>query len=161
MSRNLTVLIGATTFHISKFDAFRQMEILGDLQKEVLPAAGGVLAAVFGAGDGGQGQDEQAMAQAINELSQRLSGESLKKWANVLLDAELISFELDGRAPQKLTSAHRGMAFEDFSEILELMFHILRHNFAGPFGRWAGHFGPVREKLGKLSGGLTPTSSAS
>ncbi|EHK65301.1 phage tail assembly chaperone [Achromobacter arsenitoxydans] len=160
MSRNLKVLIGTTTFHITRFDAFRQLELLGDLQKEVLPAAGALLSAVFSA-DGAQERDEQAMRLALQDLSARLGGAAMKAWSEKLIDAELVSFELAGRDPQKLTAAHRGLAFEDFSQILELLFHILKHNFAGPFVQWAGRFGPVREKLATLSGSLIPPSSES
>lgn len=161
MSRTLSVPIGATIFHIGKFDAFRQLELMGDLQKEVLPAAGSLLAAVFSADPAAAGRDEQALRQALQDLSSRLGGAALKKWTEALIDQELVSFELPGRDPQKLTIAHRALAFEDFSQILELLFHILRHNFAGPFVQWAGRFGPVREKLATLSGSLTPTSSES
>ncbi|MBO1013504.1 hypothetical protein IPU70_08090 [Achromobacter sp. SD115] len=161
MSRNIPVVIGTTTFHISKFDAFRQLELLGDLQKEVLPPAGSLLTAVFSPDGAGQERDEQAMRLALQDLSARLGGVALKKWCDELIDPELVSFELPGRDPQKLTPAHRGLAFEDFSQILELLFHILRHNFAGPFVQWAGRFGPVREKLGTLSASLTPPSSKS
>ncbi|SSW67319.1 hypothetical protein AVE30378_02560 [Achromobacter veterisilvae] len=161
MSRTISVPIGATTFHISKFDAFRQLELLGDLQKEVLPAAGGLLSAVFSEGGPEQARDDLAMAQALRDLSVRLGGGELKKWANLLIDPELVSFELSGRDPQKLTEPRRGLAFEDFSQILELMFHILMHNFSGPFAQWAGRFGPARAKLGTLSASLKPPSSES
>ncbi|QDJ52806.1 phage tail assembly chaperone [Bordetella hinzii] len=161
MSATKQVTIGTTIFHISRFDAFRQLKLLGDLQKEVLPAAGSLLTAVF-SGDGQeQAQDEAAMLAAFRDLSSRLGGEALANWASRLIDPELVTFELAGRAPMKLSEAQRDMAFGDFSEILELLFHILEHNFAGPLARWAGRFGPVRERLASLSGGLTPPSSES
>lgn len=156
MSSVKEVTIGSTVFRISRFDPFRQLKLLGDLQKEVLPAAGSLLSAVFGAEGLAQERDEQAMLQAFRDLSARLGGDALAGWAERLIDPELVSFELAGREPQKLTAAHRGLAFFDFSEILELLFHVLEHNFAGPLARWAGRFGPAREKLASLSGGLTP-----
>lgn len=165
MSRTKTVVIGSTSFHIARFDAFRQLALLGDLQKEVLPAAGSMLTAVFSQPQQADGavaaQDEEAMVQALRELSARLGGDALRKWADLLIDPELVSFELPGREPQKLTVAQRGMAFEDFSQILELMFHILKHNFAGPLAQWAGRFGPAREKLANLSASLNQPSSES
>ncbi|MGO4400282.1 phage tail assembly chaperone [Achromobacter sp. PAB15] len=161
MSAIKEVTIGSTVFRVSRFDPFRQLKLLGDLQKEVLPAAGSMLTAVFG-GDGAvQERDEKAMLNAFRELSVKLGGDSLASWAERLIDAELVTFELAGREPQKLTPAHRGLAFGDYAEILELLFHILEHNFAGPLARWAGRFGPARAKLASLSGGSTQASKES
>lgn len=161
MSAIKEVVIGSTTFRISKFNPFDQLQLLGDLQKEMLPAAGSMLAAVFGGEGEAQARDEQAMLQAFRDLSAKMGGDALLKWASRLIHPELVTFELAGRDPQKLTEVHRGMAFEDFSEILELLFHILQHNFAGPLARWAGRFGPAREKLASLSAGLTQPSNES
>lgn len=161
MSAIKEVTIGTTIFRISRFDPFRQLKLLGDLQKEVLPAAGSMMAAVFGGEGEAQAKDEQAMLQAFRDLSARLGGDALAAWADRLIDAELVTFELAGRDPQKLTAAHRGMAFSDFSEILELLFHVLEHNFAGPLVRWAGRFGPARETLAKLSAGSNQASNES
>ena len=80
MSRTLSVPIGTTTFHILKFDAFTQLKLLGDLQKEILPAAGSLFGAVVdgqasdcsaGAGEATL-RDEQAVMQALRHLSSRL-----------------------------------------------------------------------------------------
>lgn len=161
MSAIKEVTIGTTIFRISRFDPFRQLKLLGDLQKEVLPAAGSMMAAVFGGEGEAQAKDEQAMLQAFRDLSARLGGDALAAWADRLIDAELVTFELAGRDPQKLTAAHRGMAFSDFSEILELLFHVLEHNFAGPLVHWAGRFGPARETLAKLSAGSNQASNES
>ncbi|MGE8565475.1 MAG: phage tail assembly chaperone [Achromobacter sp.] len=161
MSAVKEVTIGTTTFRISRFDPFRQLKLLGDLQKEVLPAAGSMLSSVFNVEGASEGRDESAMLNAFRELSAKLGGDALGGWAERLIDPELVSFELAGREPQKLTSAHRGLAFADYAEILELLFHILEHNFAGPLARWAGHFGPARAKLASLSGGSTQASKES
>ena len=172
MSRTTSKMIGSTTFHVAKFDAFTQLKLLGDLQKEILPAAGALLGAVLGGDTAGEGagegaakaaqkRDEQAIVDALRQLSTRLGGDDLHKWCGVLITAENVTFELEGRDPQKLTEAHRGLAFADFSEVLELMYLVLMHNFSGPLVRWAGRFGPAREKLASLSGSLIPPSNES
>jgi hypothetical protein len=162
MSRTKSVQIGTTTFHVTKFDALTQLKLLGDLQKEIVPSAGALFGAVVGeAGETRETRDEQAIMDALRQLSGRLGGDELKKWFDVLVTAENVSFELEGREPQTLTEAHRGLAFQDYSEILELMFHVLTHNFSGPLVRWAGRFGPAREKLANLSGSLIPGSNES
>jgi len=161
MSRVVSLVIGPTTFHIARFDAFRQLTILGDLQKEILPSAGSMLSAVLTEEGVARERDESAIVDAMRNLSSRIGGDSLEQWAAVLIDPDLVSFELPGREPQKLSKANRAMAFEDFSQVLELMFHILKHNFAGPLARWVGHFGPAQEKLAILSAGSTRPSNES
>lgn len=161
MSAVKQITLGTTIFRISRFDPFRQLKLLGDLQKEVLPAAGSLLASVLGGDGGGQARDEAAMMTAFRDLSAKLGGDALANWAERLIDPELVSVELDGREPQKLTSAHRGLAFADYAEILELLFHILEHNFAGPLARWAGRFGPARAKLASLSAASPQASNES
>ena len=99
MSRTLSVPIGTTTFHILKFDASTQLKLLGDLQKEILPAAGSLFGAVVGgqANEGSPGageatpRDEQAVMQALRHLSSRLGGDELQKWFGLLVGP-------DGRA---------------------------------------------------------------
>lgn len=157
MSRTKPFQIGTTTFHVTKFDALTQLKLLGDLQKEVIPSAGALFGAVIS--EPGEARDEQAVMDALRQLSGRLGGDDLKKWFGMLVTPENVSFELDGREPQPLTDAHRGLAFQDFAEILELMYHVLMHNFSGPLVRWAGRFGPAREKLANLSGSLIPPSN--
>src|SRR5690606_15242080 len=121
MSKPYEVTVGRTTFYIRRFDAFAALELFGDLQRDILPAAGGALAAVFGPEDGAK--DEQAMLQAFRELSTTLDGKTLQAWADRLIDPDLVAYERDGAEPAKLDKRGREAAFEDFTEILELMFH--------------------------------------
>lgn len=160
MARHHEVKIGETIFRITRFDPFTALALFGDLQRDVLPAVGGLLAAVFAGGPGQEAseRDERAAIEAFRELSQQLGGQKLTAWADRLIDEDLVSFEIPGREPAKLSKANRGMAFQDFADILELLFHIVRFNFADPLVRWAGHIGPVRELLAKRSGDSAPTS---
>ncbi|GAB1578672.1 phage tail assembly chaperone [Bordetella petrii] len=159
MSKPYEVTIGRTTYYIRRFDAFSALELFGDLQRDILPAAGGALAAVFGPEDGAK--DEQAMLQAFRELSTTLDGKTLKAWADRLIDPDLVAYERDGAEPAKLDKRGREAAFEDFTEILELMFHIIKWNCEGPLARWLDRFGEVRAKMESLSASLGKTSSAS
>lgn len=152
-----TVEINGIKFRITPFDAFRQLEMFGDLQKEILPSVGGVLNVAFGADKNPENSDRAALA-AFRELSSNFDGATLKKWANRLMDEEYITFETPGNEPAKLSLHNRGAAFPDMSYILELMFHIGKVNFAAPLARWAALSGAAQKLVAKLSASSAPTS---
>lgn len=154
------VQIDGVTFRIRPFDAFRQLRLFGDLQKEILPAVGGVMNVAF-ATDVSDEKTDAAAIQAFRALSGNFSGDQLEKWAKILLDAEHISFETDGGEPKKLTKNTYDEAFSDFSLVLELMYHVGKVNFADPLARWAGLSGLARKLQDRLSASSGPTSKTS
>ncbi|WP_454691128.1 phage tail assembly chaperone [Achromobacter aloeverae] len=176
-SRVLTQKIGNTVFYITRFDPFKALEVFADLQRELLPAVGSVLSAALksdgetgaGAESNGAGAqrtalaagDEAAIGLALSSLSSRFGSQAMMAWADRLIDPECVSFELEGRAPQKLDKAGRALAFQDYTEILILLWHVIRHNFATPLARWAGLSGPARKLMEKLSDGSGQTSNPS
>src|SRR5690606_22092562 len=102
-------------------------------------------------------RDEAALADAIAKLSQRLDGKQLTAWANRLLTKDSISVEINGNL-MPLDAAAKSMAFGEFTDILELLFHVIRVNFAGPLLVWVSRIG-LAQKLqaaGQLGG--TPTA---
>lgn len=149
MIQPTTVQVGEVNFHILPFDPFRALELFGDLQVNILPAVGGVMAAAL---DKESERDETAVIGAFRDLCMKFDGKTLKAWADKLLSQDHISFEpVDGgHEPRKLTVSARAEAFDDFSHVLELMYHVGKVNFAVPLARWAGLSGlaqPLREKL--------------
>lgn len=156
MSRIHNVTIGSSEFSIRRFDPFMALELLGDLQRDILPALGSLMAGVFGKGE--DAATDAAIADTVRELSTKLDGASLQRWANRLLDPEFVTVIINGR-DSKLTKDMRAMAFDDAGQIIELMVHIIRHNFADFFLRWAGRFGSVQGLKDKLSAASGPTSS--
>lgn len=159
---NITeVEIDGVTFRIVPFDPFKQLKLFGDLQREVLPAVGGVMNVAFAQqADQGEGADRAAIG-AFRELSMKFGGDVLEKWAKILIDPDHVSFETDGGEPKKLVKALHGEAFSDFSMILELMYHVGKVNFADPLARWAGLTGLARKLSDRLSGSSAQTSKAS
>lgn len=148
------------TFRITAFDAFSQLRMFGDLQKEILPAIGGVLNVAFDKTD--EGRSDAAAIEAFRDLSMRFDGKTLERWAGMLLDEEHITVELDGREARKLDKLTRQLALDDFADILELMFHVGKVNFAAPLQRWASLSGLAQKLAGKLaSDGSTVKSSTS
>lgn len=149
------VKIGDTVFRILPFDPWRQLELFGNLQREILPSVGGVLNSALAKDSE---RDDKAAIEAFRDLSTRFDGATLKKWAELLIDPEYVSFEIDGREPAKLSSANRGLALPDFSYVLELMYHVGRVNFAGPLTRWAGLSGLAQKARAYLSADSATTS---
>lgn len=158
------VTIGQTVFYLQTFAPRDQLRIFGDLQKELLPSIGSLLASAVGkTEDAGDVLDEGSLVSAIRAFSTSLDGKGLDAWCGRLIDSERVTFEKHGKDPRKLTPSAMDDAFGDFAEILELLFHIIQLNFAGPLGRWLGLSGVAGLK-GRLSGlldGSSPSSSES
>lgn len=152
------ITIGEVRFRIVPFDAFRQLRLFGDLQKEILPSVGGVLSAAFGKDD--EQRDEKAAIEAFRNLSANFDGVTLERWAKLLIDPEHITFEDDRGQPQKLSTLNRDMALPDFAAVLELMFHVGRVNFAAPLSRWAALTGLVQKAKAFLPASSPTKSSA-
>ena len=127
-----------TAFLIQPLDAFEALAVFGDLQKDILPAAGGLLGLI--GGEASEARDEAALADAIAKLSQRLDGKQLTAWANRLLTKDSISVEINGNL-MPLDAAAKSMAFREFTDILELLFHVIKVNFAGPLAGWLNRLG--------------------
>jgi len=154
------VTIGQTTFYLTTFAPRDQLRIFGDLQKELLPSIGTLLAAAAaGAGDDEARLDEGALLGALRAFSSSLDGKGLEAWCDKLIDSERVTFERGDRGALKLTKTHMDGAFEDFAEILELLFHIIQMNFAGPLARWLDLSGSGL--TGKLAGLLDGSSQSS
>lgn len=132
MRKPKIVAIGGYKFGIARMDAFSALEVFGDLQKELLPALGGLMKP--------EGEQD-GTAQALSVLSGSLSGKSLTKWANRLLDPDYISVENEDGVLEKLTADRREMVFDNAVEILELMVAIIRENFADPLMQWLARSG--------------------
>jgi hypothetical protein len=164
VSREITVEIKHNSYRIRPFDAFKQLAMFGDLQREVLPAIGGVLNVAIGSkGDDADSEaGDKAAIAAFRDLSTQFDGKTLLRWANLLLDEQYIIVEMEGRTPEKLDRHVRETALEDFADVLELMFHVGKVNFAAPLQRWASLSGLAQKLTARLpsesSGRTSPAS---
>ncbi|WP_088100266.1 phage tail assembly chaperone [Xanthomonas retroflexus] len=157
------VQIGQTTFYLTTFAPREQLRIFGDLQKELLPSIGALLAAAAGKkGTVGGDWDETDLLGAIRSFSSSLDGKGLDAWCGRLIDSERVIYEKAGRDARKLTQSQMDDAFEDFAEILELLFEIIQLNFAGPFVHWLDRSGlGLSARLPNLSDSSPTASSTS
>lgn len=122
-----TVEIGDKTFYIHKMDAFTGLKAFGDLQKDILPALGGVI----GGGNGG-GADNAGISEAIAALSGSLSGDALAHWSNRLLCDGNVSFDAPSGDAIALKKTDFDTVFSDFTGILELLVAVILENFKDP-----------------------------
>ncbi len=156
------VTIGDTRFYLRTFNPREQLRIFGDLQKELLPSLGTILAAAAARTDDKSGDlDSGAILSAIRSFSSSLDGRGLDAWCTRLINKDLITFERSGAEAQKLDPNHIDVAVDDFSQILELLFEIIKLNFAGPLVRWLDLSGSgLAGAMGGLLGDSSQTSSA-
>lgn len=138
-------------FYVQRMDAFAALEAFGDLQKDILPSLGGMLALL---GDASDDQADQAMTDAVANLSRNLSGKQLRYWVDRLLSRDRVSVEIDGEV-KRMGQTERLQAFDDFTEILELLYQVIKLEFAGPLARWLSRLGLGQKLQGALSGDTT------
>lgn len=100
------VVIGTTTFYLNTFAPRDALRIFGDLQKDLLPSLGGVLASVASE-DGGDINPETLLA-GIKSFSVSLDGKALDAWCDRLIDPERVTYEKNGKDARKLTKASGG-----------------------------------------------------
>jgi hypothetical protein len=136
------VVVNETTFIIRPLAPFEQLEAFGDLQKELLPALSAFISVLDTPKDDekkNQVSAEQTQ-QAITVLSTQLSGARLRYWTDRLLTEDTIVVELNGK-DMKLDKAARQLAFQNFTDILELLFKVIVVNFAEPLKDFANRSG--------------------
>lgn len=143
----IEIKAAGTTFYYDRMDAFEALEAFGDLQKDVLPSLGGLLALMGDDDDAG----EQALADSVAKLSQQLTGKQLKYWCDRLLTKDRVSVDIAGET-HKLGQTERCQAFDQFTDILELLYHVLRIEFADPLVSWLGQLGAGQKLQAALSG---------
>ena len=137
-----TAVVNDKTFYITPFSAFAALPILGDLQKQILPALGALIKE-----NDGDDIDYQAAAQSI---AVALGGDSLMAWSKRLINEDTVSVELDGDA-KKLTQLMANQVFADPFEIIEVMIEVILVNFKDPLMRSLSRFGLGDKAAAKFS----------
>lgn len=129
------VTVRDTTFVIHPMDPFTALKTFGDLQKELLPAIGDLLTL----GEAEKPDPEQ-MSKGIEKLSQKLDGKQLEYWSARLITKDSVFVEVNGSVVP-VDASTRDLAFKEFTDILEVMWHVVRINFAGPLRAFLNRFG--------------------
>lgn len=120
-------------FFFRRFDPFTAVKVLGDLQKEF---GGPVLSSLKG-GDGKEkARGSDALFGALAELSEKLDGDKLQKWAERLLNPELVAVSTDGADARKLDKVAAVQCELTADEIIQLCVEVVKFNFEDFSTRW-------------------------
>lgn len=157
MARRKEVQIGEHMFYIARYEPFLALEVLGDLQKQF---AGPFLAALDGKPSENEGARTQAMMVAFANLSGQMDGKTLRELARKLINQDYVSVALEGgQKVEKLSIAMQTQAFESVSDIIQLCWEIIQHNFAEVIARLSSPTGPARALMGSRSANSAQSSS--
>lgn len=124
------VNIGNTTFYLTKLPPRQAAVLLGDLQRDLLPAVGGMIGSM--AAEDKKEVDEKEIADSIDRFSKNLSGDRVSYWIDKLITSETVAFEKEGVTLEKISKINFDSAFEDPFAIFELLAKIIIFNFKEP-----------------------------
>ena len=159
--------IGENTFYIKPFPAFVAVNISGELVSVLSPLLGGI-AAVVGAGSGGEGSDEKPKnimdvdvedaLPAITSSFSSISGDKFERlMKKLLIDNKNVSVEseaTDGQVKVLDYDIANEVFCGDVQEMYILCFEVIRLNFKGFFSKIGDRFGDLKGLLQKE----TPTT---
>lgn len=149
------ITIGSNVFHVAKFEPFKAMKNLGNIQKIVFPVIGEAMAGAKGI-DGVLDKDLSSNAD-INSLmpmlqgiftgmADNIDGDNMEKLFKILLDPEYISVEDPNTGkPSHLNQSMINTIFmsedSDLSDMMLLAFEVLKLNYASFFTKLSTRFG--------------------
>ena len=120
------IVFGKDIFFVMQYPPFYGMQVLGELQKIVLPALGG---AAVGAKDGQN--DVEGILGGLMMLSENITAEKLEKLSRMLLDEQYVSVKIGGKGAaipldeNTLNALFTGRYFD----MLVLMYEVAKVNF--------------------------------
>lgn len=129
------VPMGDDVFYIHRFNAFKAMRVLGDVQKVILPVIGGAMKGLGSASPDADTTDMTVVAGAAQEifmtLPERLDGERLESLARTLIMGENVAVSIGGNSRQSwLNESLVNQVFVGRSfDMLALMWHVFNHNY--------------------------------
>lgn len=118
-TKTTEVELSGVTYTINKFSVWEANEIAADLQELILP----VIAELAGG-------DSDAITRGLYLISSRLDRKQFNSVAETLLFKDNIYFQKDGNDKMKLTKSNRDMAFEEVSDVMNLLVEVVKYNFA-------------------------------
>jgi len=149
--------LAGSIFYVRKFEPLKALQILGDLQKMLF----GPMAAAMASRSGGvevqpganladamatvsNSQADAAFGEALLKLSERLSGEQLRKLAEMLLNPDYVSVKIQGQGEAvKLNEGAVNLSLPDVTDLILLCGEVVKHNYSS-FGT------RVRDLIGRV-----------
>lgn len=140
MAERHKVTIGDNDFFIRRYEPFLALEILGDLQKQF---AGPMLSMVDGKAGGSAEENQMALMAAFAKLSGSLDGKTLRALAERLLNPDYVSVSIAGAEPRKLDASAVMLSLNGASDIMQLCWAVVTHNYSEVLARLASPTGPA------------------
>ena len=141
--------MGNDVFFIQQIPPFEGLEVLGEVQKVLLPAIGGALMGV-NASSGADAKETgiNAIYMIMDSLPQHLDGASLQKLERLLIDQQYIAVKKDGKCDA--IALDEDVINEIFTgrtlDLIALMFKVFEVNF-GDFSKLSGIPAGIRRVL--------------
>ena len=127
--------IGNKEFQASKIPAFEANEIILKLQKLILPVLGGM---------GGKSIADMDTRQALEIISEKLDGRVMEDIVLPMFRLSRVACTSDGKPYELNSPTNMNKAFGDsdgLADMYELIFEVLRFNFASFFIKLMERFG--------------------
>lgn len=141
--------MGNDVFFIQQIPPFEGLEVLGEVQKVLLPAIGGALMGV-NASSGADAKETgiNAIYMIMDSLPQHLDGASLQKLERLLIDHQYIAVKKGGKGDA--IALDEDVINEIFTgrtlDLIALMFKVFKVNF-GDFSKLSGIPAGIRRVL--------------
>lgn len=141
--------MGKDVFYIQQIPPLEALDVLGEVQKVLLPAIGGAM--IGSAASSGAKPEEtgvNVLYMIMDSLPQHLDGATLKKMEGLLLDSRYIAVKVEGKG--EAVALDEDVINELFTgrtlDLIALMFKVFEINF-GDFSKLCGVPAGVRRVL--------------
>lgn len=155
------VVIGTNTFGIRPMDPFKALEVLGDLQKVILPVIGNLATIIDGkeiakevSNDETESKpvkpkdsldqniDFSKIGPALTAASNQIDGQTIMKLAKKLITKDFITVEFEDGEQSRMDDAAVMKAFTgNMGEMLQLIWKIVEVNYGDFFTLMPKDFG--------------------
>lgn len=154
MSNREEVQIGANRYFVRKFDAFRGLKVLGDLQKSFIAP---FLSVLDGKAAGSEEAVTAGVMAGVERVLRDMDGDKLEAMARKLLPPDHVSVAAPGEEARKLDESAIGLCNVGVADLLELCVFVAKHNYGDLFQRAGSVIGAV---LPSQKTPLSPNSPA-
>lgn len=142
--------MGQDVFYIQQIPAFEGLDVLGEVQKVLLPALGNAMLGASAAGESAGAKETgiNVLYMMIDSIPQHLDGATLQKLEKLLVSPQYVAVKIGGKGEavaldeDKINEIFTGRVLD----LIALMFKIFEVNF-GDFSKLSGVPAGIRNVL--------------
>lgn len=142
--------MGNDVFFIQQIPAFEGLDVLGEVQKVLLPALGSAMLGANAAGEGAGAKETgiNVLYMMIDSIPQHLDGATLQKLEKLLISPQYVAVKIGGKG--EAVALDEDTVNQIFTgrvlDLIALMFKIFEVNF-GDFSKLSGVPAGIRNVL--------------